>query len=395
MARKPTRTAATAAAYLKEGWRHLKRAQKRYPNIADPLEALLVDVEEDTSVLTDATCRKYKQEYLAVIDALLDGRADAGDLRAGSVDRVIIALRRRSGTPEKRTSRLKVTNATEEEALTVLRYVVKRARGKKNAHLLCMLGLFIYLVPRLGCRPVEWCSAQVDVKDLTLTVLNAKATNGRAGFASRTIPLHRFDPRIVEAAALFAQYIPESMARFKDFEHWRNALAELLARCCKASELERRLSLYSFRNVAMATWKKAGATPWEIAALAGHASPRTARIHYAGAGDGWNIDIPAADPERVAALQAAHEQRALEKPQAKGRVSPVHEELAAADDPFFDIAPMPEPAQERRPRNPDGENAWLTWRQRVQDQVAAKAYGSQPAAEPRKVQEPSGRRSIR
>jgi integrase len=368
----PTRSAETAAEYLEEGRRHLRHAQQQYPTIYDPIEALLVALEDDQTILKGSTCRLYKQQHIAIIDEILAGQPDAARRRALSLGRIQLALQRRRGRPPKaRTSSLKVTDATKDEAVVLLRYLAKRARGKANAHLVCMLALYLYFVPRTGCRPIEWSNASVE--DTWLVVRNAKNSNGRSGFETRRIGLRSFPPRVIEAAAVFARCIPESISGFRDFSHWRNALAELLARCCKTMKL-RRLSLYSFRHVALATWARAGASPWEIAALAGHASPRTARRHYASARHGWILldGIVTAEPSRVTALQQKQLETSLtnENQTAAGPITEVQANASAEDD-KFDIEDLPEPAA------PSKAHIWRPWLEQWEPNQAAMAMNRQ------------------
>jgi hypothetical protein len=217
--------------YLEEGRRHLRHAQQQYLTIHDPIEALLVAMENDQTILKGSTCRLYKQQHIAIIDEILAGQPDAARRRALSLGRIQVALQRRRGRPPKaRTSSLKVTDATKDEAAVLLRYLAKRGRGEANAHLVCMLALYLYFVPRTGCRPIEWSNASVE--GTWLVVRNAKNSNGRSGYETRRIGLESFPPKVIEAAAVFARSVPKSISDFKDFAHWRNALAELLARCC-------------------------------------------------------------------------------------------------------------------------------------------------------------------
>lgn len=90
-----------------------------------------------------------------------------------------------------------------------------------------MLAMFIYIVPRLGGRPIEWMDASVE--GTALTIRNAKFGDERAGFAYRTMDLAEFDPCVIEAIAAFASFVPLSVGDDEQFEAWRNRLAELLA----------------------------------------------------------------------------------------------------------------------------------------------------------------------
>jgi integrase len=359
--------------YLEEGRRHLRHAQQQYLTIHDPIEALLVAMENDQTILKGSTCRLYKQQHIAIIDEILAGQPDAARRRALSLGRIQVALQRRRGRPPKaRTSSLKVTDATKDEAAVLLRYLAKRGRGEANAHLVCMLALYLYFVPRTGCRPIEWSNASVE--GTWLVVRNAKNSNGRSGYETRRIGLESFPPKVIEAAAVFARSVPKSISDFKDFAHWRNALAELLARCCNKIKL-RRLSLYSFRHVALATWARAGASPWEIAALAGHASPRTARRNYAGARHGWLLPdgLVTADPSRVTALQQKHSEASLtDEIQTAAEPVPEVQATSSADKDKFDFSVLHEPA------TPIKEQIWRPWLEQWAPYMAATAMDRGP-----------------
>lgn len=306
------RSKKTEEAYREQGRRHLRRAEKRYPDI-DPLSGLIRSVKDDPTVIKPATARLYKQELIAGVDLLIAEGKAGSEQRSGALHQIELALEARTGQPdEPRTASRKVTDASEAEALTVFRYLAKRARGRINTDLVCMVALYIYIVPRLGGRPIEWMDASVE--GTVLTIRNAKFGNGRAGFSDRTMDIAAFEPRVIEAIKAFAIFAPLSVRPGEEFEAWRNRLAELLARACAKCGV-RRLSLYSFRHVALATWKKAGLAPWEIAALAGHASRRSASA-YARKGKGWAArDLPRADPERVAALEAGNHATAAPPPE--------------------------------------------------------------------------------
>ncbi len=272
------RSPETERAYQIEAHRHLRRAHKCHPN-ADLLEGLVLSVTDDPTIIKSATARLYKQELIAAVDILVSRGQALASSRANAIEQIGAALAARSGIPdEPRTASRKVKEATEAEALAVFRYLAKRARGRGNIHPICMLALYVYVVPRFGCRPVEWMNASVEGD--VLFVKNAKFSNGRSGFEERSFDLSGYDSRVIEAVKAFAVFAPLSAGEAAAFELWRNALAELLARACAKCGL-RRLSLYSFRHVALATWKKAGLAPWEIAALAGHASVKSASAYAA------------------------------------------------------------------------------------------------------------------
>lgn len=353
------RSPETERAYQIEARRHLRRAHKRHPE-ADLLEGLMLSVTDDPTIIRSATARVYKQELIAAVDILVSRGQALASARADAVKRIGAALTARSGIPdEPRTASRKVKDATEAEALAVFRYLARRARGRGNIHPICMLALYVYLVPRLGCRPVEWMNANVEGD--VLRVRSAKFGNARSGFEERSFDLSGFDPRVIEAVKAFAAFAPLSAGEAAAFELWRNGLAELLARACAKLGL-RRLSLYSFRHVALATWKKAGLAPWEIAALAGHASVKSASA-YAGKKKGWSASaIPRAEPERIAALEALATGKAMELAPIDNerRISPRRVELAPdwGFENFDDMPVQKTPASDRARTEAGAALAW-------------------------------------
>ena len=200
------RSTKTEEAYRAQGRRHLRRAGKQYPDM-DALSGLIHSVMDDPTVIKANTARLYKQELVASVDLLIAEGNAAAERRSGALQQIEFALAARTGHPaEPRTASRKVTDADEAEALTVFRHLARRARGRGDTDLICMLALFIYIVPRLGGRPIEWTDASVE--GTVLTIRNAKFGNDRAGFAYRTMDLSEFDPRVIEAIKAFASFVP-------------------------------------------------------------------------------------------------------------------------------------------------------------------------------------------
>ncbi|WP_460451746.1 site-specific integrase [Alsobacter sp. SYSU BS001988] len=292
-----------------------------HPDVADPIEALVISVENDKTVLAGATVRRYKAEMLAQLDQLtLEalGRALATEQhasvrlrRAAAAHRITEALAARRGKPEPRTSARKIF-ATKQQARILFRALAKEAIETGDLQIV-LLGLLLFFVPRVACRPVEWIDAKVEGDSLVVNC--AKNTNERAGFPSRSIGLENYSTKIKVAAAVLVKHLPRVLAAWKDYRGWHGAISELLARRCASLNLPR-FSLYSFRHIAIGTWIKAGLAPWQIAALAGHASLKTARKHY-GTRGAWDPDEPLAtpDPDRAAALRdrALDQRNAVQK----------------------------------------------------------------------------------
>lgn len=301
--RNPTRTRQTEEAYLRGGRRHLQRASRRRPWLACPIVALLLMLREDKHKLKPATVRLYLQELTACIDRLIRNSAVEPHRREEILDEIRILLeRRKCRRVKRRTSSLKVVNATPEECKAVYKELVHPAAGRPANKLDQVVAMLVYLGPRLGFRPVELNGARRHGRFVILRC--AKATNGRAPAKERKIDVSSFPKKVRILVGHLLVALAAALAQYKTWERLHKALSERLARACQRAEI-RRLSLYSLRHVAIATWKAAGLDRAVIAALAGHRSAETASRHYAAGRHGWTLDdgLAVADPELVSAIR--------------------------------------------------------------------------------------------
>lgn len=305
----PTRSPGTMLAYLDEGRRHLDRALRLMPGEAD-IEALVQSVrpkrDENGNILPDwiikpATARMYKQELGAILDDIVARQpSEAAEAELARI-RIQDALRERRGRPAtRRTASRKVKNATKDECLRVGEDLKVRAARSTADILDHLLPAYVIAAPIIGARPCEFVGAEIEGERLMLPV--AKATNGRGAGPLRSIGFAKFAPETVAAIRLLVAILPVAMERYGTWSRLRNALSERLARSCVRTET-RRLALYCFRHVAIATWKAAGLDALAIAALAGQASLKTQQT-YAGSRHGWTTgELPEPDPELMAKIE--------------------------------------------------------------------------------------------
>jgi len=287
--RNPTRTAQTAADYLREGYRHLRRARRRYPLITCPASALLAMLRKDKGRLAPATVRRYLQELTACLDALIWRGAVAPDRRQEIVDEFRLLLEKRQGRPrKKRTSALKVRDATQEECDAVYKELIRPSGARVANRLDETVAMILHLGPRLGFRPVELKGARLFGRYLVLPC--AKATNGRAPAKERKIDLSPFPKEVRLLVGGLLAALRSAVEQYGTWKRLHKALSERLARACRRAGV-RRLCFYSVRHVAIATWKAAGLDRATIAALAGHKSAETAARHYAPGKDGWGSSM--------------------------------------------------------------------------------------------------------
>lgn len=366
-----TRTAATEAAYLREGERHVRRAKCRYPDVVDPVAALVMDFESNGSVLRRSTVGVYRQECRAVIRHLcIQGSSSVMDVD-DAITRIDRALKRRTGTPaQPRAASRKVNDPSKRELRKLLAQILAYAKEKGDARRHLALGATLFFVSLFGCRLIELSTAVVERDRLVLR--NAKYGNGRAGAESRAIKLGFLSETERHALPIALHLLRETIALYakepgedthRTYERWHRAAAEMLARCCKAAGV-RRLNLYSLRHVAIATWRQAGLTPVQIAALAGHASIVTARRHYGHGSSGWSFGaVPTADIPAVTTLEAGGPE-AGSAPNSPQGASAVGETVAASD---LALEEFPTPSA-RAPSiaAEQGARHFQAWRETVQ-----------------------------
>ena len=150
----------------------------------------------------------------------------------------------------------------------------------------------------LGLRPSEW--ARATLNGSILTIVNSKCTNSRACGTHRKIILgDHYDAPATRASlrSLCSEMHTRIGGNGSTAVHRRRVISGLAARLRRAcvKMLIRPLALYSLRHVALATAKKM-LTACEVAALAGHATDRTAGQHYARRRSGWSLPTSPARP---------------------------------------------------------------------------------------------------
>lgn len=168
-----------------------------------------------------------------------------------------------------------------------------------------LLSYWLLAAVMTGLRPCEWQHAQLVERDgiPALQVRNAKHTHGRAHGPTRTQLLPGIAParlRVIEQLlatvggsddATFARYYRACRDRLRYVNH------------CLWPRRKRHVTLYSARHQFIGDAKSANLSRTEIAALAGHVSPRTAGKHYANRRSGRGAVQVAADPADMARVR--------------------------------------------------------------------------------------------
>lgn len=365
---KPQAKPETHEAYLHGGERHLRRARSTHPDIADRAEALVTSIETDPGVLVTRTVCLYRAQIAAMLRSLVPddpGRRDA--LHA----RVEAALQRRRGRPDRpRTASRKRRSVPADEVRRLLAALAERVWANPAERAPAMLALAVFVHSRIGHRPIEGGDARLEGTWLVLR--NAKANADRAGAPERRLDLGAMSPLVRRAICAYLRLRDEMVGRYGDYDGWYRAAAEQLGRLCEGLGIAR-VAFTSLRHVALATWKRAGLAPWVIAALAGHASDRSAPRYYAEAGSGWAVDgLPRADLVRVLLLE---ERAALRAERRVGASSPPGTGEDLSDLP--PIAPPPRPAAGARSRR-EGDSLWADYaaRQRARAEQVLGGIGT-------------------
>ncbi|CCD28826.1 Phage integrase family protein [Candidatus Glomeribacter gigasporarum BEG34] len=164
--------------------------------------------------------------------------------------------------------------------------VARLSNPKQNSDYAKRTALWLAAAAVTGLRPCEWRTAQLNEDATQLIVQNAKATNGRANGASRTIAIRPEDAASIQA---HLASIHELLARGYPFAHIHQCCSIALNRACKAlwgTDPAKRYALYSARHQFAAN-AKATTSQQEVARLLGHHSIRTARRHYAPRRSAW------------------------------------------------------------------------------------------------------------
>ena len=120
------------------------------------------------------------------------------------------------------------------------------------------------------------------MKDRTLVVVNAKATNGRAFGPTRTLDLGKADGETIRLIENFLQIVGEHQG--EAFDDMYNGARNLITKVARDSLSSRKKypTLYTARH-SFSSKAKSEFTKRQVAALMGHASPETAPRHYAAA----------------------------------------------------------------------------------------------------------------
>ncbi len=193
-----------------------------------------------------------------------------------------------------------------------------RSKSKHGIHLANLIEASIIT----GLRPVEWKAATIKVmpskeapfaRKVWMFVANAKATNGRGNGLIRSIDLSEYTDRALQP--VFSTINLATLLRTQDeFEiEFKERYTKMMSRTTKKlweGNPSMAYSLYSCWHQASANWKSQ-MSAIEVAALSGHAVPRTTQRHYDEKRSAWpkkfltKVARPAPEEVKVIAKRVA------------------------------------------------------------------------------------------
>ncbi len=254
---------------------------------ADPLDAARhITMQGETLSWSKATWRIYRAALHFYLES--SGYQEAADW-------IRYARPEFTMTREARTSQKKQKGLAPEEASALTAALAaSTSRYAHSARIWLQAGILT------GLRPAEWREASFDPDTATLTVVNAKATNGRGNGPMRRLRLHnlsRGEREIIQEMIRVAH-------GHEDFRKLYGGVRKVLLVTARRVWPRRklRISLYSSRHQWVANAKRIYDRR-TVAALAGHASAETAGHHYARRKRGHPANLPEPDEQTLAAVR--------------------------------------------------------------------------------------------
>jgi hypothetical protein len=275
---RPTRTHTTTDRYLSTAER-LRCASAKSHGVGNVAwEAVVADLVGSKERLAAATFRQYKAALVVALEGLIQTEPFNQSLRES-----LICLSSESQTAcVKKPSR---TSASKAKRFTLGdRETIYSALDKSRSPRARLLAHFIRAACCTGLRPIEWRRTTLVPPEfgvhIKLSVQNAKATNGRANGARRTLRWSSMSDHAKESIEAILALAGEC-ATDGEFDTILRALDEVLHDVARRlwPRRVRHCCLYSCRHE-FAAQAKTVYSPAEVAALMGHGDDRTAASHY-------------------------------------------------------------------------------------------------------------------
>ena len=303
---RPTRSEGTNIAYDRILIRFVDRLTSQglsEDNASLPIN-MIDDLRERVAKesLSKATLRQYKAVIVRHIDAL-HGEEDPERKSLHDALSSIRPVIDKSRPP--RTSAKKLKRAPLEDVRRLLMHLDENRNRHGRAKALIV---WIRAALLTGLRPKEWQGSKVvavnrESGTLSLEVINAKNSNGRANGPTRTLHLSRLTQGEIDIVCAQVNIAEATGDGWMRYEH---RCCELMRYACRKiwPRREKNLTLYSLRHQVAANIKAAGMSREEVAAIMCHANDVTAGTHYARrvCGDASVVKV-GADPKNVSTVR--------------------------------------------------------------------------------------------
>lgn len=267
-----TRSDDTVAVYLQRAGQLISR-MSRETGIAEPTLVDVVDWMLDRCTnKSPATIRLYRSAMRCYIEQQYQLGAISEE-EFNALTAALAVMRSTRIVKEPNTSARKARSAS----LPIIRRLMNRLAGIKSKYAELAARLFVSTVIT-GLRPVEWPTATLE-KDpsggAVLTVVNAKATNGRSFGSTRRLYIPEADVPVIEGTINALQEALKTASWDKIYEGCRQVIRQAGVKTSKGQAV----TLYTARHQFIANMKNIYSRE-EVALLAGHVSTETAAYHY-------------------------------------------------------------------------------------------------------------------
>lgn len=266
-----SRTSATEKEYTHRVALAIQRMTPVFGHTPTPLEAVSW-LAGNKPRWSRATWRKMRAAFLFWLD-----KSPSRDMREAAMllrEETSDGCRKRGRT----SSSLRIKNNSEQRFAAIL-----QALAKMPGTVAAITRIWMILGDLTGLRPHEWCHASIveDEGKLLLRVRNSKNTNNRAHGTFRHLDISDIDTAMQNSIRLFAGSMAEIHHR-GEYPRCYDACRKLLLRLNKRlyPYEQQRVQLYTARHRFTSEMKTRFTLP-EIAAMMGHATDRTATLHYA------------------------------------------------------------------------------------------------------------------
>ncbi|TAM50789.1 MAG: site-specific integrase [Nevskiaceae bacterium] len=308
---KDGRTAETERAYLDRA----DLLMKRYVRESGDIQSIAgyVDwLQEKTQHLRPATSALYRAASAYTFEArgMPDVAQQIREIRWGTRDDIP------SATSSEKAHGIRVS--TQRKVLNVL--------SQNDTEASRFVALWSTVSLYLGLRPCEYETAIFSTAEDgtgTVTVHNAKATNGRGNGRSRTLVMPAEHRAVTEACQDFFSQLQARMRNGESFKHIYLAASTTLRRAVKHAKLKGKSpTLYTFRHQFAANLRRSHRDLDEIAALMGHLSDQTNLKYYGSRGIGQATSYVKARPEERAPVHKTAKPSANFAPGEQGKPTP-------------------------------------------------------------------------